>query len=172
MSKVGIFRGIAIGVFVALIGVVMGIGLNWEESVSRVSADTHTTPTALENAVINCGDSVSGHGGSVLNPPTCVNDRGSEVPAKVVQEKTGRVVVREIAGDGDWKEVLNWHTPETCVQLQGLSVRAETFVVRDGIEMEARDNERHIPETRKHCFYMKHVVSIMFDRAVISHEED
>ena len=43
-------------------------------------------PSETENAVINCGDSISGHGGSADNPPTCVNESGEEVSAVVVVE--------------------------------------------------------------------------------------
>lgn len=182
MKDMTMSRGLNRGGRWALMVVALGL-LMWSAVTVPAYAQT-PTPSETENAVINCGDSPSGHGGSADNPPTCIDESGEEVPAVVVVQPAETPVPVPVPAqvstgsgenlvlqDSHWFNLHDVTSEKVCIEAkETIGLRAvNTVSVDDNLVDDADDGDVEA-SNKKHCIQFTtridaaHVIEITVTR--------
>ena len=125
-------------------------------ALAAVNPDAIYAQTPTEDAVINCGDSASGHGGSADNPPKCIDEDGQEVDAvTIVVAAVGpapqQAPTNLTSGEG-WVTLHELESDKLCIEtVESIGVRAVNEVQIDGQVVATETDEPVDDSTRKHC---------------------
>ena len=118
-------------------------------NMNTISADGGEM-SAVEHAVINCGDSTSGHGGSAANPPTCEEEVMQVVEDAVnaaMESRNDRdvsMVDMSAADDDGWKLVAEEMDEECIVAVAEGDVKAMARAMSDnGIVNEYDEGQKN-----------------------------